>query len=894
MSHDSSGSGEMNEIRQTLASLTSRLTRVEHVLGIKFPAAFEKPDPPVVTATPVSSGPLRTANQMQEVAIVDDVPDAAPPVSGSESVRESPLPQPTPIDRWVAHALAPRTDRSETATASKASRKPVSMENLIGGRVFTWAGGILLVLAAAFFVVWSWRHLEISPLGKVVFLHTLGIGGLIAGCLLGRRDLPGHSRVLYGVGVFTLYASALAMTHLYKIGGDLAMTFGFVDGVVITAVAILIAVRLNSPGMILLGAFGGYLTPILTIGGFRAGEDDAIALVYLALLNVALLVSASFRRWAFIKSLAWFATATLLAVWLASSPYVRWYGAQARALLVVHALIFVGLFTILHLIRRTRSDRAENALLTLTTMGLLGGYGWICRFAGTEMMCLSFALAGGYGLIAWFGFRRLDATDRLPRIALALGCALVTLAITIALRDFPDTWSSVWAIEAVMFALTGYAFCDRQMLFTAIIAFGLSWLRLIAADAEFPAPLAWLDPIVLRWGFLAVCTAIAGSGWWWVPVRQYGPAKSIKAGTQSTKTIRDFLLASANLLLMVTTVVQWLPAWDWIVVVWTVHMAVLWTVGLRQPWTGTLRFAAVLIIGVLGVASMALASDIWSAGVANWDWPARLAVLAPGLLWLTAGRGLWQHNAQLPTESERHLNTLLTAMGHIVLLHGLTAELWHQFASYDLIVIAWTIYTAVVWAVHYRGDREDVLRFATVLVIALPAIGGFGLCLHDSESLAERWDLASRLAMLLPAVLWLSTGWLYWKRRDQLPTEFEQSWHAVLTVMGHLMLLVAITCEICFQFGGAAVWSTRQMAAVSVAWGLYASAVIASGFAMRYRVNRIFGITLFVIVLAKVFLADLSQFELIIRVIALFILGLLLLGVSYLYQKYKTRIGLGD
>ncbi len=894
MSRDSFRSGELNDIRQTLAILTSRLSRVEQALGIRFRDDDETSKPPVVTATEITSNPQLTASGLQDVMVSEDEPIPTQPVADRPSTVESPLPRPTPIDHWVADRMTPPTDQTAAATVHPKSPDPISMENLIGGRVFTWAGGVLLVLAAAFFVVWSWRYLEIPPIGKVVFLHGLGIGGLVAGFLLGRRDLPGHSRVLYGVGIFVLYASALAMTHLYKIGGDLALTYGFVDGVLITAIAVLIAVRLDSPGMILLGAFGGYLTPILTIGGFRAGEDDAIALVYLALLNVALLVSAYVRRWTFIKSLAWFATAILLTVWLTSSPYVRLHAVQARALLIVHALIFGGLFTIPHLIRRTRSDQAENALLTLTTLGLLGGYGWVCRFAGNEMMWFSFALAGCYGLVTWFGFRRLYPTDRLPRIALALGCALVTLAITIALRDFPETWSSVWAIEAVMFALIGYAFCDRQMLLTAIIAFSLSLARLIASDSGFPAPLPWLDPVVLRWGFLAVCTAIAGSGWWWVPVRQYWPAKSMEDGKQSTKVIRDALLVSAMLLLMVTTVVQWLPAWEWIVVVWTVQLALLWSVGFGQKQTDVLRLAAVLMIGVVGVASMVLARDVWAVGAADWDWPARLAVLLPGLLWLTAGRGLWQHNDRLPAEIERHLNTLLTAMGHVVLLHGLTAELWHQFGKYDLIVIAWTVYTAVVWAVNFRGDRADVLRFATLLVIVLPAVGGLGICLHDSESLVERWDLASRLAILLPAVAWLTTGWFYWKRHDRLPTEFEQRLHTVLTVMGHVMLLVGITSEICFQFGGVTDWTTRQMATVSVAWGLYASAVIASGFALRYRVNRIFGITLFVIVLAKVFLVDLSQFELIIRVVALFILGLLLLGVSYLYQKYKTRIDLSD
>ena len=82
-----------------------------------------------------------------------------------------------------------------------------------------------------------------------------------------------------------------------------------------------------------------------------------------------------------------------------------------------------------------------------------------------------------------------------------------------------------------------------------------------------------------------------------------------------------------------------------------------------------------------------------------------------------------------------------------------------------------------------------------------------------------------------------------------------------------------------------------KMVTWSIIWGVYAAALVVIGFSVRYPLYRYLGIMLFSAVLLKVFIVDLSQFELIVRVGALLFLGLLLLGVSLLYQKFRLRIG---
>ncbi len=80
----------------------------------------------------------------------------------------------------------------------------------------------------------------------------------------------------------------------------------------------------------------------------------------------------------------------------------------------------------------------------------------------------------------------------------------------------------------------------------------------------------------------------------------------------------------------------------------------------------------------------------------------------------------------------------------------------------------------------------------------------------------------------------------------------------------------------------------RTQVGLSVLWTLYAAAAMAWGFirsapAVRYAALGLFGLTI-----AKVFVVDLSTISTLYRIVSFLILGLVLLGVSFLYQKLRS------
>jgi uncharacterized membrane protein len=85
---------------------------------------------------------------------------------------------------------------------------------------------------------------------------------------------------------------------------------------------------------------------------------------------------------------------------------------------------------------------------------------------------------------------------------------------------------------------------------------------------------------------------------------------------------------------------------------------------------------------------------------------------------------------------------------------------------------------------------------------------------------------------------------------------------------------------------GAARWAAEAAQfGLSAVWVLYAAAAIGVGFRWRLQAARWGGILLMLLVVAKVYLFDLGFLALGYRVLSFVVLALVLLGVSYLYQR---------
>src|SRR6266498_3955985 len=233
------------------------------------------------------------------VAVPPPVPIITPPLIVQEKKSVPP-----PIPKRFVEETGPQI----TAPA----RPPINWEQFMGAKLFAWTGGLALFLGVAFFVKYSFEHNLISPELRIAIGFVVGASLVVGGLLLKRKENAVTAQTLCATGILVLYAVTFACRGYYHFAFfGLIPTFLLMT--LITAVAFLLAVRLNAMVVAVLGIAGGFLTPVL----LSTGEDYPLGLfVYIALLDVGLLALAQRQRWNGLAILGAVGTALMQLAWI--------------------------------------------------------------------------------------------------------------------------------------------------------------------------------------------------------------------------------------------------------------------------------------------------------------------------------------------------------------------------------------------------------------------------------------------------------------------------------------------------------------------------------------------------------------------------------------------------
>ncbi len=290
-------------------------------------------------AGPAASRPVEPAVKVAEpFARFEDEPAAPPPAPAADIVATpepasaqpldagiAPLFQqsavvPSPLPEAMEEFTAARNDYESAAEEKLPPSEPepvvpkqplINWELFMGVKLFAWIGGFALFLAVAFFVKYSFEHDLIPPEVRVAIGYLVSVGLVVGGVRLARSRYAVTAQTLCAAGVVSLYAVTFACHAVYKFPffGSLP-TFALM--VLITAVAFLLAVRMEARVVAVLGMLGGFLTPVL----LSTGVDNPLGLFgYLALLDLGLVAVALHRRWHFLVPLGAGGTLVMLLGW---------------------------------------------------------------------------------------------------------------------------------------------------------------------------------------------------------------------------------------------------------------------------------------------------------------------------------------------------------------------------------------------------------------------------------------------------------------------------------------------------------------------------------------------------------------------------------------------------
>ena len=332
-----------NAAKRTVDDLLARLSSVENELRTlgQQEVFATKPEGPAPATPPT-------------VVAVPPPPSVIAPASVREAPKES---QPPPIPQELLEAEAPR--------AAIPARPPIDWEQFMGAKLFAWIGGLALFLGVAFFVKYSFEHNLIPPELRVAIGFVVGVSLLVGGVLLKRKENAVTAQTLCATGVLVLYTVTFACRSYYHFAFfGLIPTFLLMT--LITAVAFLLAVRLNAIVVAILGLAGGFLTPVL----LSTGQDRPLGLfVYIALLDIGLLAASQRQRWNALPILGAAGTALTQIGWIGTFFVSEKYFDGNKVLVVM--AVFAGFQTLfLGALAWAKRTEKMNRELTGSALGL--------------------------------------------------------------------------------------------------------------------------------------------------------------------------------------------------------------------------------------------------------------------------------------------------------------------------------------------------------------------------------------------------------------------------------------------------------------------------------------------------------------------------------------------
>lgn len=749
---------------------------------------------------------------------------------------------------------------------------------LFGGNTLVRAGVVILFIGVAFLLKFA-ADKNIIPIELRLFAVALLGAGLLAVGWQQREKRNQYAWALQGGGIGVLYLTIFAAFRLYQLIPS-GLAFALLIAVALLSAAI--AVLQSAMPLAMLGFTGGFLAPIFT----STGHGSHVALFsYYLVLNLAIALVAFYRSWRPLNVLGFAFTFIIGTLWGANS-YIPEHFASTEPFLIVHFLLFTAIAVIYAHKQSTKATDYVDATLVFGTpmVGFSLQYA-LLRDSPFGLAYSALALGIFYMALAWWVLKRKQDTLKfLGECFLALGVGFLTLTLPLALDG---RWTSAaWAVEGVGLLWVGLkqnrslpTFSGLALQLLAALAFSAGWgltgqthvtQQNLFLGVAFIALAGWacgalwhhMRPNSMR----LLATALAVWGWaWWAGAGITAIDAYLPQLTQNHAVI--VFMALTSLLLPIAARAL---KWSTLAVLSTLLLPVLALATFVDVTQFT--FSNIAISAHFGWVAWPIGIAAYIALIARNHVPNQAWLRAP-IVWISTLLGVleWQyHLGQYVYESAvwREIGWAIVPMLMVAAI-----SYW-QFAKKPVLNVA-QLHTARTWA---WVAVVPIMLFLVLWFMVMSVISSGYAAPLPYVPLLNPLDI-SLAGVLLVLLNWQKAVGLHFGKLNHV-IKLMGSVMAFILLNGLLLRTLHHWLGTPFQWAALFDYPVVQMA-LTFLWGLTAFALMLLAHQRQQRILWIAGAALMGLVVAKIFLLDLSQRGSIERIVSFIGAGLMLLVMGY-------------
>jgi uncharacterized membrane protein len=817
--------------------------------------------------------PLPNVTEYPEIPRPHSAPRAQPDRPWREIEPRNTAPSPSVPDR-PAVAAAPASAHEDKVVAAIRGF-------FTGGNTLVRVGVIVLFFGVAFLLRYMAEHSHISIEVRLTGVALASIALIILGWRL-RKTRGGYALALQGGGVGILYLIVFAALRLYSI---LPATIAFPALVVIAILSAALAVLQNSMAFALLGLSGGFLAPVLASTG--AGSH-VVLFSYYAVLNSGIVAIAWFKAWRPLNLAGFVFTFAIGTVW-GVLKYLPKDFATTEPFLILFFLFYLGIAILFTLRQPTKTVGYIDGTLIFGTPIVV--FALQSAMLHERLMVLAYsavALSALYLFAAYLLKRRASDSHRLLfESFIALSVAFLTLAVPLALDA---RWNAAtWSLEGAALIWVG---CRQTRLLPRLFGALLNFAAACLALSEFKMSNDYLTlPLGDYFGVLVQSAAATFSACTLQKYRaRLGEPESLVRDALYWGGLALWLLGSLS------EVHRYVPTCDMAAALLLVTFTALGSSEIHQrTQLGVAKIAALLqLLAMLGFAAFAASNQ--PHPFANGGWWGWLAAFAA--LYFV----MFRHEGEARTRRARYLNSVAAwffcalfswELAWQVKTHVIGGDTWA--ASAWIVIPAFFLWrlpklvTRVEWP--FARNREAYLFIAGVgvaLYLAAWSVLTNAVSAGDSAPLPyvpllNPLDLGQALILLVLLRYWRFLRAVDTPETARIDKRVPLPGLAALT----FIWLNALLLRTLHQWFGVAfnvdalVASTLVQTCLSLFWTVLALTAMLIAARKRERIVWLVGASLLVVVIAKLFLIDLSRIGSVERIISFVGVGLLMLIVGY-------------